>query len=92
MYSNECINGKIYKIKKMEIEKKELEESINKLKASIKDVMKSEGVDEIKTDKFIVRNKEVTSNRFDTKQFKKDHIDLYEAYTVESTSERFTIN
>lgn len=90
--TNECVNAKVHKIKKLEMEKKELEEQINELKTNIKDAMRENGVNEFRTDKFIVRNKEITSNRFDTKQFKKDHTDLYEAYTVESVSERFTIN
>lgn len=90
--NNLSINAKVYEIKKAEMAKKELEAKISKLKGDIKTVMKEEGVTEIKTDKFIVRNTPVTSNRFDTKKFKSEHIDLYEQYTVASTSERFTIN
>ena len=90
--NNLSINAKVYEIKKAEMAKKELETKISKLKSDIKNVMKEEGVTEIKTDKFIVRNTSVTSNRFDTKKFKAEHAALYEQYTVASTSERFTIN
>ena len=90
--NNENIDTIIDEIKKYEMKKKELEEKINANKKCVKIIMNEEGVDEIRTEKYIVRNKEVTSNRFDTTRFKKDHKDLYEAYTVTSTSERFTIN
>lgn len=90
--NNDNINKIIDEIKEYEILKKELEEKINADKKCVKIIMNEEGVDEIRTDRYIVRNKEVTSNRFDTTRFKKDHKDLYEAYTVTSTSERFTIN
>lgn len=92
MINNNSINMKVTEIKKLEIAKKELEEKLKKAKSGIKDIMKAEGVTEIKTDKFIIRNTPVTTNRFDTTKFKKEHIDLYEAYTVASTSERFSIN
>lgn len=92
MINNNSINMKAMEIKKLEIAKKELEEKIKKAKGGIKDIMKAEGVTEIKTDKFIIRNTSVTTNRFDTTKFKKEHIDLYEAYTVASISERFSIN
>lgn len=90
--NNENIDTIIDEIKKYEMKKKELEEKINTNKKCVKIIMNEEGVDEIRTEKYIVRNKEVTSNRFDTTRFKKDHKDLYEAYIVTSTSERFTIN
>lgn len=35
--------------------------------------------------------KSVTSNRFDSKSFRKDHPDLYEQYKKESTSRRFKV-
>ena len=89
--TNETINAKVYKIKKLEMEKKAIEEELNKIKGCLKDAMKAEGVNEFKTDKFIVRNTPITSHRFDTKKFKVDHAALYEAYQVESTSERFSI-
>lgn len=86
------INIMIEEIKKYEMAKKEMEEKIKGVKNSIKAIMNDEGVDEIKTDKFIVRNKSVSSNRFDTKRFKVEHEDMYNAYLVESVSERFTIS
>ena len=79
-------------IKKYEMMKKELEEIINSNKECIKIIMKEEGVDEIKTNKYIVRNTEVVSNRFNTDKFKREHKDLYESYLYSSVSRRFSIN
>lgn len=91
MANNAKLNRMVSEIKKMEIEKKQLEDSIAKIKNDIKLLMIDEDVDEFITDKFIIRNKPVLTNRFDTKKFKTEHNDLYSAYLVESYCERFTI-
>lgn len=89
---NAIVNTAVERIKKLELQKKELEEKLNKEKEVVKEIMINEGVDELKTNKYIIRNKEVSSSRFDTKKFKVEHTDLYKAYLVESVSTRFTIH
>ncbi len=89
---NAIVNTAVERIKKLELQKKQLEEKLNKEKEVVKMIMLNEGVDELKTNKYIVRNKEVNSSRFDTKKFKVEHTDLYNAYLVESVSTRFTIH
>ena len=54
--------------------------------------MDSLGTDEYKTDLFTVRYKLVKSKRFDNKAFKSIHKDLYEAFSKESISKRFSID
>lgn len=36
--------------------------------------------------------KNTANSRFDTKRFRADHGDLYEAYTLHTTGTRFTVN
>ena len=91
MANNAKLNRMVTEIKKLEIEKKQLEDRIAEIKNDIKFLMYDENVDEFITDKFVIRNKPVLTNRFDTKRFKTEHDDLYTAYLVESYSERFTI-
>ena len=85
------IDERVDELKKFEMEKKELEEKIKSVQAELKEVLREEGVDELRTEKYIIRNKSVVSHRFDTKKFKVEHTDLYESYLTESVSERFSI-
>lgn len=52
--------------------------------------MEERGVAELKSDEHKASYKEVTSSRFDSKAFKDDFADIYEAYKKPSTSMRFT--
>ena len=87
-----AIEAKIMEIKQWEKEIKALTELVDSMKDEIKMCMTAEGIDELETATFIVRYKDVTTNRFDSKAFKKDNHVLYEAYTKPSTSKRFTID
>lgn len=49
------------------------------------------GSDTIYIGVYKVTNKLVSSNRFNTKQFKLDHNDLYDAYVVSSKVNRFIV-
>lgn len=88
---NELINAKVEDLKTLEMAKKNIDTKIKAIQADLKECLKKEGVDELSTDKYIIRNKSVTSHRFDTKKFKVEHSSLYESYLVESVSERFSI-
>ena len=48
-------------------------------------------VEELLVGDYIVRYKNVTTNRFDTTSFKKTHADLYADYLKACTSRRFTV-
>ena len=82
---------KIKELKELEQYKKEIDSEIESLKDEIKKEMDSLGTDEYKTDLFTVRYKLVKSKRFDNKSFKLSHKDLYEAFSKESITKRFSI-
>lgn len=86
-----AFENRIKKLKELEEQKKGIEDQIDKIKAEVKADMQAKGKDEIEAGNFIVRLKEVISNRFDTKSFAKDHKSLYEAYTRSQSTLRFTI-
>lgn len=86
-----ALNNRIEKIKELEKQKAELEKQIDSIKAEIKEEMENENINELDTGLYIIRFKDVTTNRFDSKAFKIDHIDLYNAYLKASVSKRFSI-
>ena len=78
---------------------RELEELIEEAKAeaeALRDEIKAEmlnrNTEEMSVGQYIVRWTSVLSNRFDTTGFKKMYADLYEEYTKQSASRRFTIS
>ena len=86
-----ALENRIKKLKELEAQQKELAEQAEKIKAEIKADMQAKGQEEIHTCNFIVRLKEVVTNRFDSKLFAKEHKSLYEAYTKPQSCMRFTI-
>lgn len=88
---NRAIDNRVAKLMKLEAQKKAIEEAQEAIRAELKADMESKGVDEIKTGKYIIRWKEVVSNRFDTSSFKKDFLELYEKYSKKQASKRFTV-
>ena len=85
-------------IKKVE-EIRELEDLMEEVKAnieSLKDVLKAEmlkkGTEEMDLDgRYIVRWTSQLASRFDTKRFKEEYKDLYQSFTKEVSSKRFSI-
>lgn len=63
-----------------------------KLEAEVKAFMTEKGIEELHGDEHKVLYKEVTSNRFDTTAFKKEHADMYGEFVKASTSMRFTFS
>ena len=86
-----AIENRIKKLKEIEEQQKVLAEQAEKIKAEIKADMQSKGTEEICIGNFIVRLKEVITNRFDSKTFAKEHKALYEASVKQQSSMRFTI-
>ncbi len=82
---------KIRKIKELEQQKKQAEEAIDDLKDEIKAYMEKNKTTELAVDIFTVHWKESTSERFDSKAFKKDNEELYSEYLRPSTTKRFSI-
>lgn len=82
---------KIRQIKELEQQKKQTEEAISDLKDEIKDFMDRNKTTELAVDVFTVHWSETTSERFDSKAFRKDNEELYAEYLRETTTKRFAI-
>ncbi len=77
----------------------EWEEIMEQAKAeieAIKDELKAEmlerDTEELEAGQYIIRWTNVTTNRFDSANFKKNLPDLYKAYLTQSISKRFSIS
>lgn len=76
--------------KELQRMKEELEGTIDALKDAIKEAMN--GAEVVTAGAYKIAHKMVTSTRFDSTRFKKDHAELAAAYTKTTTASRFTIN
>lgn len=83
--------AKIRQIKELEQQKKQIEESIDSIKDEIKAYMDKNKTTELAVDVFMVHWSETTSERFDSKEFKKDNEKLYSEYLKTTTTKRFSI-
>lgn len=85
------ISEKIRALKEWEEVIAEAQAEAEAIKDCIKAEMSARQVEELEADTFIVRWTSVLSNRFDTTAFKKEHNDLYQQFTKQVTSRRFSI-
>lgn len=74
----------------MKMMRAELDSEIEAKENEIKALMERTCVNELIGTEHKATWKEVVSNRFDSKAFKADHADMYEAYKKPSSSMRFT--
>ena len=86
------INEVIRELKEYEEIKEQLANEIEQLKAQAIEYLKEHDMDEVVTDDGKVTYREVIAKRFDTTSFKKDFMDVYEAYTKQTSMMRFTLN
>lgn len=88
-----CDYNNIFKrIARLRSKEAEIKAEREALETVIKDFMTAEGMSELLGKEHKAIYIEVTSNKFDTKSFKKDHADMAEQYMKPSTSMRFTFN
>ncbi len=85
------ITSKVENIKTLQAMIDELTAEMESVKDEIKAEMTAQGVEEMTVSCFKIRYRDVTSSRFDSTAFKKTHADLYEQYTKQTTSKRFSI-
>lgn len=83
--------NKVNRLKALEAEKKSIEKQMEVLQGEVKAELQNRGTDETTTGDWIVRFKEVVSNKFNGKQFKADHPRLYQKYMAQSQSMRLTV-
>lgn len=84
------LNNKVMELKELEQYAQEVNAEIEAIKDEIKKEMADRNTDEMTVGVFTVRWKEYESSRFDSKKFKADHADMYEAYKKTTKSKRFT--
>ena len=86
------INNRVRKLQALEAQIKELEAQADALRDEIKADLTDKGEDEHNTGSFIIRWKEVISNRLDSKALKSALPDVFRTYSKESTCRRFTVS
>ena len=78
-------------IREWEAIMEEAKAELESLKDTIKAEMDKRDVEELEAGTHIIRWTSVLSNRFDTTAFKREHSEMYKAYTRQTTSRRFSI-
>ena len=91
MSRNELI-AKIEALAEWEAVIEEAKAEADALRDSIKQEMMERETEELTVGRYIIRWTSVISNRFDTAAFKKTYGELYQSFTRQSTSRRFTIS
>lgn len=86
--TNLQIDNRLKKLAVLEAQAKELEKEIEAIKDDIRGSMAD--AETLETNHFIVRYTPYITNRFDTKAFKTAHAKLYNDFTKETISRRFT--
>ena len=85
------IENRFKRLQEIEAQQKEMETAAEAIRAELKADMEEKGLDELKTKNFILRWKEIISNRLDSKALKAALPDVYGQVCKASASRRFTI-
>lgn len=84
-----CRNDWLSKYYDLTLQKKAIDDELKELKKKIADGLSDYG--KYKKDGFEVNYQLITSNRFDSVVFKKEHPDIYKRYQKASESERLIV-
>ena len=90
MSQNEMIS-KVEQLREWEALLEEAQTEIEALRDSIKEEMLKQNTEELEAGTYIVRWTSVLSQRFDSTAFKKSHGDMYQEFTKQVSSRRFSI-
>lgn len=85
------IENRINKLSALETQIAQLQQQADAIRGELKTDLEKKGLDELRTKNFLIRWKEIVSNRLDGKALKAALPELYAQYTRPSTSRRFTI-
>lgn len=85
------LTAKVRELKELKTMAEELQAEINTIEDAIKAEMTARNTDEMTVDVYKIRWTEVTSSRFDTTAFKVTHKELYNQYTKQTISRRFSV-
>ena len=89
--TEKMIENRIKKLQAIEAQREELETQADAIRSELKADLEEKGVDELKTKSFLIRWKEIVSNRIDSKALKAALPDVYGQFCKASVSRRFTI-
>ena len=90
MATNELLN-KIEALNEWEELLEQVRQEADAIRDEIKQEMLARDTDEMEVGQYIVRWTSVLTQRFDSTSFKKEHADLYKAFTKQTASRRFSI-
>ena len=85
------IETKVAALQEWEALAEEARAEAEALRDQIKAEMLRRDTEELEAGRFIIRWTSVLSSRFDTTSFKKEHAEMYRAYTRQTSSRRFTV-
>lgn len=85
------MENKVMELKEWEALMEEAKDQVEAIKDELKAEMIERETEEIVTDKFVIRWKQIINNRFDSTSFKKQFGELYKSFTKQTTSRRFTV-
>jgi predicted phage-related endonuclease len=86
------LTATIERIKELEAQQDELTAELEGLKDTVKAYMVSQGSERVLIGGYKVSYTKYTMSRFDSKEFKEAHKDLYEQYSKKVEARRFTIS
>lgn len=85
------IENRINKLSALETQIAQLQQQADAIRGELKTDLEKKGLDELRTKNFLIRWKEIVSNRLDGKALNAALPEIYAQYTRPSTSRRFTI-
>ena len=85
------LTATIERIRELEAQQDAINAELEGLKDTVKAYMVSQGTERVLIGGYKVNYTKYTSSRFDSKEFKVDHKDLYEQYTKKTEARRFSI-
>lgn len=89
--TDKMIDNRVKKLQGIEAQLKELEAQAEAIRAELKADLEAKGEEEHDTGSFILRWKEIITRRLDSKALKAALPDVFESFSKESSSRRFTI-
>ena len=89
--TNKMIDNRVMKLRKLEEQQRTLEQEAEQIRAELKAELEALEVEGLATEHYTIRWREIISARLDSNKVKLELPDIYERFTKNSTSKRFTI-
>ena len=86
------IENRVQKLRALEADAEAIQTEVEAIRTELKADLEEKGVDELKTRNFVLRWKEVVSNRLDSKALKAALPEVYVQFCKASATRRFTIS